>query len=300
MISLCGRWQRARTVVRMHSQLVGFFFGLSVGALAAWLWHVKIIGEIWGSFLLGVGAAIIAAAIFAYFSPFNEPAFRRFLSLSIEYFWPSRRSIEENYWVDHLHGAKEKCVLLGIAHGGWCKDPRFLPTLKERLNHGLYFEMFFLDPDSRAAELRAAEEKKQRNGRDTKEEIRQSIRKMWAFRLGLEAGLTDRFMVCVYTATPSCGLMWIDQTMLVTHYLAGLPDETSPAILLTPPESGIEGSLYNTYAKNLAEIRKTSTLIVDGNVNSFLAESAQARGGDGSALASSQAQTSDSRGEQGA
>jgi hypothetical protein len=58
--------------------------------------------------------------------------------------------------------------------------------------------------------------------------------------------------------------------MLVTHYLAGLPDVTSPALLLAPPEGGIEGSLFNTYAKNLAEIEKASILIVDENVHQFL------------------------------
>jgi len=274
VISLSGRWEKTRTFLRMHSQMVGFLFGLSFSAVAAWMWYEKVIGEVWGSFLVGVGAAIVAAAIFAYLSPFNEPAFRRFLSMSIGNFWPSRRAIQENYWVDHLHAAEEKCTLLGIAHGGWCKDDRFLPTLHERLNHGLSFEMFFLDPDSPAAELRATEEKKQRHGRNTKEEIKQSIAKMWEFRCGLEPGLIDRFRLCVYTATPSCGLMWIDRTMLVTHYLAGLPDETSPALLLMPPESGIEGSLYNTYAKNLEEIKKTSTLIVDENVGRYLPEAA--------------------------
>jgi len=253
----------------MHSQMAGFLFGLLFGGTAAWMWHRKSIDEIWGSFLVGVGAAIIAGAIFSYLSPFNEPAFRRFLSLSIDYVWPSRGVIEENYWVDQLHAADEKCVLLGIAHGGWCNDKRFTPTLHERLNHGLLFKMYFLDPTSTAAGLRSEEEKRQRKGRDTKTEIRKSIGKMWAFRQTLDSGLRDRLLLYVYTATPSCGLTWIDRTMLVTHYLAGLPDVTSPALLLTPPEGGIEGSLYSTYARNLEEIDKTSTLINDENAHQF-------------------------------
>jgi hypothetical protein len=135
------------------------------------------------------------------------------------------------------------------------------PTLRERLNHGLLFKMFFLNPETSAAELRADEEKTQPNGRDTRSQIKESIKAMWKFRGELDAGLKDRVSLYVYTATPSCGLTWIDQTMLVTHYLAGLPDVTSPALLLTPPESGIEGSLYNTYAKNLDKIEKTSILV---------------------------------------
>lgn len=190
--------------------------------------------------------------------------------MSIDYVWPSRRVIEETYWVDQLHAAREKCILLGIAHGGWCKDKRFTPTLEERINHGLLFKMYFLDPNSKAAELRAEEEKRQRNSRDTKNEIMLSIAKMRDFRQKLDPALRDRLLLYVYTATPSCGLMWIDQTMLVTHYLAGLPDETSPALRLTPPESGIEGSLYSTYAKNLEEIDKTSTIIAEQNAHEFL------------------------------
>jgi len=254
----------------MHSQLVGFFVGLSLSAVSALLWTRAVVGEIVGSLLVSVGAAIIAAAIFAYLTPFNEPAFRRFLSLGIEYVWPSRRAVGEKYWVDRLHGAEEKCVLLGIAHEGWCNDKRFAPTLYERLGHGLLFKMFFLNPESTAAALRATEEKGLKNGRDTQHQIRQSIQTMWDSRRGLESGLRDRLRLYVYTATPSCGLMWIDQTMLVTHYLAGLPDVTSPALLLEPPQSGMEGSLYNSYAKNLEEMEKSSILIVDENVHQFL------------------------------
>ncbi len=228
MISWRGRWLAASIRLRMHSQLVGFVIGLVLAAVSALLWYRAIIGPIVGSLLVGVGAAVIAAAIFAYLSPFNEPAFREFLSLGIGGVWSSRQAINETYWVDRLHGAEAKCTLLGIAHGKWCTDERFHPTLRERLNHGLMFRMLFLNPESTAAELRATEEKRQKNGRDTRDAIRQSIKTMWEFRQSLEAGPRDRLQLYVYSATPSCGLMWIDQTMIVTHYLPGQPDVTSP------------------------------------------------------------------------
>src|SRR5216684_2919457 len=160
MISWSGRWQSAKLRLRMHSQFAGFVIGFLLAAVSAGLWYSHIIDEILGSLLVGVGAAVIAAAIFAYLTPFNEPAFRKFLSLGIEDFWPSRNKIDEDYWVDRVHGAKESCTLLGIAHGKWCEDKRFHPTLSERLNHGVMFKMLFLNPDSSAAELRATEEKR--------------------------------------------------------------------------------------------------------------------------------------------
>ncbi len=254
----------------MHSQSAGLWIGVVLAAVSSSLWHRAIIGPIVGSLLVGVGGAMIATAIFAYLSPFNEPEFRRFLSLGVEKVWSSRQAIDDPYWVDRLHEAKENCTLLGIAHGKWCEDERFRPTLHERLNHAVMFKMFFLDPDSPAAELRAAEEKRQPKGRDTRDAIRKSIKKMWEFRQSLDAGLRDRIRLYVYTATPSCGLMWVDQTMVVTHYLPGLPDVTSPALLITPPQGGIEGSLYNIYARNVEKMENFSILINEGNIHQFL------------------------------
>jgi len=253
----------------MHSIGVVLWLGVILAAPTPWLWYHKIIGELWGSFLVGAGAAIFAAAIVSFLSPFNEAAFRRFVSFGIQRFWPSRQTIEDLYWVDHLHQAKENCTLLGIAHGKWCDDNRFRPTLHDRLNHGVMFKMFFLDPESTAAELRADEEQRQTNGRDTRVAIRKSIKEMWEFRQGLEAGLRDRLRLYVYRATPSCGLMWIDKTMLVTHYLPGLPDVTSPALLIIPPQGGIEGSLYNIYARNVQKTEQYSVLIDEGNFHQF-------------------------------
>jgi hypothetical protein len=269
MISWSGRWQSAKLRLRMHSQFAGFVIGFLLAAVSAGLWYASIIDEIIGSLLVGVGAAVIAAAIFAYLTPFNEPAFRKFLSLGIEGVWSSRDEIDERYWVDRVHEAAEKCTLLGIAHGKWCEDVRFQPTLHERLNHGVMFKMLFLNPESPAADLRASEEQRQKK-RDTRNAIRQSIQKMWLFRQGLEAGLRDRLRLYVYTATPSCGLMWIDKTMLVTHYLPGLPDVTSPALLIRPPQGGIEGSLYNTFASNFEIMENFSIPIDEGNIQQFL------------------------------
>lgn len=278
MISWRGRWLRATLHLRMHSQLAGFLFGLSVAVVSAWSWRHKILDEVVGSLLVGVGAAIIAAAIFAYFSPFNEPAFRRFLGLRIDNVWPSRGDIDESEWVDRLHSAEEKCFLLGIAHGGWCEDDGFLPTLHKRLEHGLLFKMYFLDPTCTAADLRAIEEQRKKKP-DTRKKIRKSIKTMWEFRQGLEAGLKDRLKLYAYKCTPSCGLTWIDKTMLVTHYLAGLPDKTAPALLLAPPESGVKDSLYDTYAENLEEIQNMSILLEDENFQQFLpVETVEQRG----------------------
>lgn len=287
MITRHGRWLAAKMYLRMRSQMVGFVVGLLLASVSAWLWHRGIIDSIIGSLLVGVGAAVIAAAIFAYLSPFNEPAFRRFLSLGIEDFWSSRNIIDDWYWVDRVHGAEQKCTLLGIAHGKWCDDERFHPTLRERLNHGVVIKMLFLNPESSGAKLRESEERRNGKGRSTTEVIKKSIEAMWEFRKGLEAGQRDRLRLYVYDATPSCGLMWIDQTMLVTHYLPGESDLTSPALLIMPPQGGIEGSLYNVYAKTVEDILDNmSTELDDGSIDRFLPQAS--KGADNAVLSSPQ------------
>jgi hypothetical protein len=66
--------------------------------------------------------------------------------------------------------------------------------------------------------------------------------------------------------------MWIDQTMLATHYLPGQPDVTSPALLIMPPQGGIEGSLYNVYARTVEDLENNNlTIVIDErNIQQFL------------------------------
>jgi len=223
-------------------------------------------GPIRGSLIVGVGSSILAAAIVACLSPANEAGYRKFVSFGIVDMWSSRNAIKD--WVEWMETARETCVLFGVAHRGWCQDKRFEPALKERLKHGVAFRILFLDPCCKAAEVRAREEEGTRN---TQEKIRKSIEDMWRIRESLAESQKPQLRIIVYNATPSCGLTWVDQQMLVTHYLAGLPDETSPALLLTRPQVGMERSLYDVYADNLEKIIEKKCRFVDeNNVSEFL------------------------------
>ncbi len=238
MISRRGlRWVSIRSRLRSRSQPIVLILGLVVTIAGAWAWGKGWLGPIRGSLTIGVGASILAAAIVAYLSPANEAGYRKFISFGIVDIWSSRHAIKD--WVDWMETAHETCVLFGIAHGGWCQDARFAPALKERLSHGVSFRILFLDPNCKAAEIRSREEK----SRNTQSKIRESIQKMWKIREELTAAQKGQLRIFVYDATASCGLTWVDQQMLVTHYLAGLPDETSPALLLIRPEVGMERSL---------------------------------------------------------
>ena len=93
---------------------------------------------------------------------------------------------------------------------------------------------------------------------------------VWEFRQSLSAGVRDRLSVYAYRATPSCGLTWVDEFMVVTHYLAGTVNKTSPALLVRPPYIGMDSSLYSIYAENVQHIENMSEEITEKNVQRFI------------------------------
>jgi len=131
--------------------------------------------------------------------------------------------------------------------------------------------MAFLRPKSPAATLRAHEEEGKR-GKDTREVIKESITFMWEFREKLGAASKDRLKLYVYDSTPSCGVTWIDNFMVVTHYLAGLANLTAPALLVKPPYVGMGHSLYDTYAENVRIIIAEGTEIDEKNIREILSD----------------------------
>jgi hypothetical protein len=189
------------------------------------------------------------------------------MSLGIDEVWPSREAVNSRDWVDWLGAAEHNCVLLGIAHGEWCRDGRFPTALRDRLERGVRIKILFLDPDGQSAKTRTREEETRRN---TANAIKESIKFVWELRESLPAGVRDRLRVYVYDSTPSCGLTWVDDFMIVTHYLAGLPNRTSPALRVSPPQFGMEKSLYNAYAENLQKVEALCTELDERNIAKFL------------------------------
>jgi hypothetical protein len=254
-------WISVRTRLRSRSQPIALILGVVLTAVGIWALHSGML--IRGSLGIGVGSSVLAAAIVAYLSPVSEAGYRKFISFGIVDMWSSRHALKD--WVNWMEKAKDTCVLFGIAHGGWCRDEKFESALKERLGHGVTFKILFLNPNSKATEIRAREEK-----RDTKKEIMGSIQTMWKIRESLTPAQKEQVRIFVYDATASCGLTWIDQQMLVTHYLAGLPDETSPALLLVRPTVGMERSLYDVYADNLEKIVQQSRFVDENSIHEFI------------------------------
>src|SRR5438132_5493831 len=150
--------ERVASFLRRHSPTASLLIGFTIAIGGAFLWHKNEIGPIRGSLFIGIGSSAIAAGIVGFLSPFYESAYRRFVSLGIQKVWPSRNAVPKRDWVDWVIAAKGTCTLLGIAHGNWCLDKRFLPNLEDRLKQGVKVKILFLNPNSESAKLREKEE----------------------------------------------------------------------------------------------------------------------------------------------
>lgn len=163
-------------------------------------------------------------------------------------------------------------MLLGTANNNWCRDPDFRPALLERLRAGVTVKVLFLDPnpESKAIRTRAKEDK----GRNTEKAVRESIKAMWVISKELddEPKAQARLELRVYDRTPSSGMTWVDDRfMVVTHYLAGFANLTSPALIVRPAQTQPgRRDLYRTYEENANDLLKSSILITKDNVDRYL------------------------------
>jgi hypothetical protein len=252
---------------KQHGQvLVVFLFGLVLVFAGSMLSLLKY--PSWATALVSVGCSLVAASVVTYLSPVSEDVYQKFLTLGVTDVYPSRREIANPQWVDWVRTARRNCTIVGIANNNWCRDPEFPKAVVDRLRSGVEIKIYFLDPTSSAAETRAQEDKV----RDTLRTISESIQFVWKLRNDLDDTLKGRFKVYVYRATPSAGVLWIDNFMVVTHYLPGSANVTSPSLIVRPVSSASgKQDLYGVYADNVKIVEATySTILSDDNVTNYI------------------------------
>lgn len=217
-------------------------------------------------FFVGIGNSLIAGSVAAFLSPVHDQMYQKFLALGIRDMWPSRRDVPPDNWCKWLAETCHSCTLLGVAHGEWRKDEKFEPALRNCLDKKhVEVRILFLDPNSKLAEARAKEEQ-----RDTPDTIRMSIKIMWNdIRSHLRSELQERLRLYVYDSTPSSGATWVDDFMIVTHYLAGFPNRTSPAFKV---ENLRTECLFEVFKGNIEKImQQASTVeITEENIAKYI------------------------------
>lgn len=253
--------RRLKFLLKHNYWRVVALVGCLLEAMAAALWQYS---AFWAGTLAGIGGSVLATVVVNWVGPTGEEVYQRFLQLGVIDFYSNRSQFRR--WVAWLGEARHRCVLLGIAHGGWCRDAGFPPALRDRLQSGVQVQMYFLSPNSPSADVRAKEDSTQ--GRETIHQIRWSIKFMWDLRQTLGADSRDRLRLYVYDATPSLGVTWIDDSMLVTHYLAGFINLTSPALMVKPswPEAD---TLYAVYENNVSRLKERATEVTEQNVDAY-------------------------------
>jgi hypothetical protein len=223
--------------------------------------------------LVSVGTSLIAAAVVTYLSPVSREVYQKFVGLGISDVFPSRDDIPKRHWCGWIRQAKHRCVLLGIANNNWCGDGDFEPSVLKAVRSGVELKILFLDPTGNAVKTRAIED----NRRDLAPVIRTAIRFIWnevRNKLEGEPEAQKLLQIYVYDATPSSGMTWIDDRFIVvTHYLAGFANVTSPALIVKPVEDDPDArDLYRTYEENAEAILKSKTcvLLTPENVETYL------------------------------
>lgn len=184
----------------------------------------------WSGVLIGIGGSVLATVIVSMMGPAADKVYQSYLRLGVIDFYADRARFPPERWVQSLSQAKHHCILLGQAHGEWCKDDGFRGALSDRLNAGVQVEIFFLNPTGGAARVRHKEDRQGLD--DLVHRTSTSIQAVWNIREELEDAVKNRLKLYVYDATPSLGLTWIDGTMFVTHYLAGFINRTAPLLCI--------------------------------------------------------------------
>jgi len=220
--------------------------------------------------LAGVGGSILATVIVTFAGPAGEQVYQSFLRLGVTRFWSDRSKVDDDEWVEWLKSTQMRCILFGHAHGNWLEDRGFETALAERLAAGKNVEIFFLDPTGAGAALRQTEDSL--GLRNTLGRIRASIKAAWDISERLEGKARARLTIYVYDSTPSLGVTWVDDWMVVTHYLPGSINLTSPCLKVEAQPD--PKSLYAVYAENVNNIRDKSTtaIVTKENVHKYTNE----------------------------
>lgn len=223
--------------------------------------------------MVGAGASVIASVvIFAIFSSKEQLSYRVMKYGIKQLFHDRYKEFHEVFWADFLSTAKRQVRILGVANHGYVTKKGVLKDREQGVFTSLLnrdsvtITILWLDPTKVIAEERDEEE-----SRGTREDTIRSILAFHQFRQSLPQQAQRKLNLKMYDATPTCGVTWVDNSMVVTHYLSHLPNQESPGFVLT--YSVIDkllssvghdhefGALYDVYGDNLKAIENGATEI---------------------------------------
>jgi len=197
--------------------------------------------------LLGIGTALVASAIVAFLAieqdrvePPDKLLAAAVRKLGLESGFKNRNYLGDQFWLDLLTSAREHYRVLGVA---------FVAAIS---GHGVEVELLFLKPDSDYAKKREQQEQ-----RSTRADIADAICWFWSLKQSLEDKRQRLLELYEYDETPTSGITWSDNRMIVTLYLARRLNLAAPGIVLKGPD----GELWTRYRSNFTEVKRKATVL---------------------------------------
>jgi hypothetical protein len=235
-----------------------------------------------GAIAISIATSLIASVVVAAFALEREAFAQAILDLGVErLFGDRKRDFGDDFWTNLVRTCRNHYRVLGTANHGYWHDEQTRQDTTRTLTDAIVkrsvdVEFLFLKPDGDLCKRRGQEEQ-----RDTMKDTLVSIDRFWTLREELPEAHRSRLVLKEYDVTPSCGITWVDDTMLVTHYLAGRNNLGSPGLLLRSggpsmdtlvrPVGGEEAvaPLTDVYVRNFKEIasNEKSTVLTEQRVS---------------------------------
>lgn len=225
-----GNWVRPRDLV------IALLFGAALIAIGALTMGPS---QLAGQTLLATGSALFAAAAFAFLAvPRNLWAAELQRNGVIEVFSRRLAAFSDADWEERVREARHHIRILGGSNHGYIgRDgamwaTTYQQTFKALVDRGVHVEVLWNDPTKAAAEASEREER-----RRARADAVESMEHFLALKESLPERVRDQLVLREYDDPPSCGLVWIDDKLVVSHYLPGRPHFESPGLVLAVPSA---------------------------------------------------------------
>ncbi|HEY2142167.1 MAG TPA: hypothetical protein VGG98_08910 [Solirubrobacteraceae bacterium] len=203
--------------------IIGVLVGVAIGTSHAM-----------GLILIGLGTSIFASVLVGGIALGRDQFMQQLLGDGVQDVFVNRNTrFEDTFWTDLIREARSHFRVLGTANHGYIADPAVAEASARDftdaiVKHDVKVEFLWLNPDSDLAPVREREEH-----RTTRLDTCNAILFFWKLREELaHPRQQERLILKEYNATPSCGVTWVDDLMIVTQYMAGNPNLRSPGMVL--------------------------------------------------------------------
>lgn len=276
-MALVLRYNLKRRVI-LYSQIILFCISVILVAVAfiARQYLANRYLNIFEPLLFGISGSLFAVCFASLILLPREEWQEHFIKMGITEVWENRKGRSETSqqvipWFELVERAKRKCLLLGISLSGYVDDENALDEFERIIQKSIKsvkFNILFLDPDCQCAKLRNIEERK--FGEHTIERIMTAICNYWELREKLSEKYRENFMLYIYQSTPTFSVTWLDNYMIVTHYLPKTPDTNCPALGVHAARIGKgETGLYDVYQRNVELIKNDAQLLTYEHIEKY-------------------------------